>query len=218
MRPEFMPADKFRAYLTRNELNKYARVDGIMAASYVARCEFEGRPIPHQIYQGSKRWRLLDVVARARANGHIIQPAYKAELKLDIDALLAQRAELSAEVASLKHALSLNTVSKNLTGATLLNESEIVAGKMDLPLCSGIYFLIRSDRVVYVGQSVKVYARVLEHLASKEFDGFAFIPCPAKSLDVLESLYIHSLRPELNGKWQNSTGMHAPLRLDALLA
>lgn len=218
MRPDFIPRDLFRAYLGRGELNKYAKIGGVMAASYVARCEREGRPIPHKTRFGSPRWRLLDIVARARADSLSIDPPYRKELERDIASLEAEKAALSADIATLKHQLSLKAASSRLTGATLLTEEEIAAGRMELPCASGVYFLLSGERVVYVGQSVAVFKRVLEHMATKRFDGFAYVPCDPENLNVLESLYIHALRPILNGKSAGGrVGMCAPMRLDQLL-
>lgn len=218
MRPDFIPQEQFRAYLSGNELNKCARVGGIFVTSYVARCEREGRPLPHKMRHGCKRWRLLDVVARARADCLPVEPPTEVAVSRDIATLVAERDALKAEIATKKHALAIQAASLKLTGATLLDEAEIAAARLPLPNRCGVYFLLRGASVVYVGQSVKVFSRVLEHMATKDFDGFAYVPCDPKALDALESLYIHSLRPELNGKWQNGPGMHAPLRLDKILA
>lgn len=55
-------------------------------------------------------------------------------------------------------------------------------------------------------------------MATKRFDGFAYVPCDPENLNVLESLYIHALRPILNGKSAGGrVGMCAPMRLDQLL-
>jgi hypothetical protein len=70
--------------------------------------------------------------------------------------------------------------------------------------------LIDSGKVVYVGQSVNVYARIASH-HDKVFDSFAFIPCDKKILDSLESLYIHTLRPALNGNMQDAKRAPVPL-------
>jgi hypothetical protein len=59
-----------------------------------------------------------------------------------------------------------------------------------------------------------VYARISQH-HDKLFDSFAFIPCEKNLLDSLESLYIHVLRPSLNGNMHG--GKQAPLSLNKLI-
>lgn len=218
MRPEFITPEDFRAWLPLSQLNKIAMIGGITPVGYIGRCEREGRPIRHLIHNGSKRWRLLEICARAKANCHAITPPKAAQIEQEIESLKKERERLRVEVEGIKHQLRLQPLSTELTGATLLTKEEIACGKMDLPCESGVYFLLLGDEIVYVGQSVNIYTRVTQHLATKNFDGFAYIPCAKDSLDVLESLYIHVLRPKHNGRWQSAAGMCAPLRLDELIS
>lgn len=74
MRPDFLPREVFREYLSGSVLNKYVRVGGIQANSYIARCDREGRPLPSKMRDGSRVYRLLDIVARARADCLAISP------------------------------------------------------------------------------------------------------------------------------------------------
>lgn len=75
---------------------------------------------------------------------------------------------------------------------------EVLALPRFQPAC-GVYFLIRDDRVVYVGQSVEVHSRVtLHHSRWKQFDGYTYIPCEPEQLADLERYYIRLLAPELN--------------------
>jgi hypothetical protein len=105
----------------------------------------------------------------------------------------------------------------------LLNAEEIVAGALSYrPIC-GVYFLIESGRVQYVGQSVNIQTRLRDHAARFDFESFAYIEAERGILDKLESLYIHLLRPEWNGRFYDGTGQAtnrcvAPLALDRLLA
>lgn len=233
-RPEFIPRAVFRAYLSRTQLDKYLSVDGIKASSYVERQRLRGRPLPCIWKNGGYLWRLLDIVARAWAQNEDVSPPYKAVLAQDVAELRSEKAQLMAEIETLKaqcraelefRALErkLGQACKQLTGYTLLREEEILAGRMEMPMPSGVYFLFRGQRIVYVGQSKILFARIVDpnHPTAKEgIDGFAYLPCPPKALNVLESLYIHALRPELNGAFQTKSGvlMAAPIRLDRLPA
>ncbi len=65
----------------------------------------------------------------------------------------------------------------------------------------GIYFLCRDSNVVYVGQSVCIFARVGQHFyqATKKFDRAFFLPCPKEDLNTIEKHFISTLDPEYNG-------------------
>lgn len=65
---------------------------------------------------------------------------------------------------------------------------------------TGIYFLFAGPVVVYVGQGLDVHARVGQHLrdGQKEFDAYAFLPCPAARLNEAEAHFIHVLQPRYN--------------------
>lgn len=135
-----------------------------------------------------------------------------------LDALLVAIEEAERKLAALKKADILTHRAIELTNGALLTEGEIVKSSALWLGVPGVYFLISDGAVVYVGQSVNVYARIATHKREgvKEFDRFAFVPCKASKLDKLESLYIHCLRPPLNGD-KNNGELAAPLRIDQLL-
>jgi hypothetical protein len=78
----------------------------------------------------------------------------------------------------------------------------------DSEMC-GIYFLKREGRIVYIGQSVNVYARVAQHRKDKDFDSVDFLPCDKSKLDDLEGFFIRLIKPELNG-WNDDKIHGAP--------
>lgn len=82
----------------------------------------------------------------------------------------------------------------------------------------GVYFLIKDDVIVYVGQSVNVSSRVAMHAKYREFTHAVYIPAAKDKLDILESLYIHMLKPALNGAGARNTvgAMYAPLTATAV--
>jgi len=141
----------------------------------------------------------------------------EAQRLLDIerrDALKCEIKELELKRRVLdRHELSDKTA-LTLTSKVLLSEAEIVSAANSYELSTGVYFLVDGDRVVYVGQSVNVYARISQH-HDKVFDSFAFIPCERDMLNSLESLYIHVLRPPLNGNQHG--GKQAPLSFNKLM-
>jgi len=74
---------------------------------------------------------------------------------------------------------------------------EIISESISLSNRTGIYFLIRDGRVVYVGQSVDVWSRIAHHAGANRhiFDSYAFEPCSRDELNDLESEYIMALKP-----------------------
>jgi len=134
---------------------------------------------------------------------------------------IERRDSLKCEIKELENILNglekiklVNKTALTLTNKTLLSETDIVSAANIWELATGVYFLIDSGRVVYVGQSVNVYARIASH-NDKVFDSFAFIPCDKNVLDSLESLYIHILRPALNGNAHDAK--RAPMSFSKLL-
>lgn len=123
--------------------------------------------------------------------------------------------ELEARLAALQRMETMNAVSAAVTAKSLLREDEMALVALPWAKASGVYFLLDGDEVVYVGQSVNVYSRIGQH-TDKRFDRYAFVPCPVDALNKLESLYIHCLRPRLNGDQRNDAKC-APIALDALI-
>lgn len=212
-RPEFIPREAFRQWMTRGQINKLMEIDGITPGGYIGRCENLGNPLRKK----GTLYRPIDLVARARAKGHCICPPEAERLKMGLQELEARYAELEAATENLPHQIEMHRLSTNLTDRTLLTAKEIIKGSDRLPHLTGVYFLIKNEHIIYVGQSVNILSRIASHKRDKEFDRFAFVPCEREDLDVLESLYIHFLRPELNGHFNGNNGHHAPFSLTALI-
>lgn len=67
---------------------------------------------------------------------------------------------------------------------------------------SGVYFLCRNRKVVYVGQSMAVSGRVGAHMKDKLFDYAYCLRVPPSDLDYVEGEMIRALKPEYNfGKY-----------------
>jgi len=124
-------------------------------------------------------------------------------------------AALERRLAELERMETMCTASAAATGKALLRADEIADASLPWAKVSGVYFLLDGDEVVYVGQAVDVYSRIGRH-TEKRFDRYAFVPCHVDALDRLESLYIHCLRPRLNGVQANGANC-APITLTALL-
>jgi hypothetical protein len=105
---------------------------------------------------------------------------------------LLQLAQLQNQVKSLTTPLRDGL----LTTAEILRRRE----PLTTALC-GIYFLIKEDVIVYIGQSVNIMSRVHTHRyeSIKEFDSFSYLLCRKDELDILEAKYILSYLPLYNG-------------------
>jgi hypothetical protein len=74
-------------------------------------------------------------------------------------------------------------------------EDQLVPLEVPVPC---IYFLVRDDVVVYVGQSGNLHVRVNTHLRDKQFDRVLYLPTPLEDLDRVERGFILALQPEYN--------------------
>jgi len=65
---------------------------------------------------------------------------------------------------------------------------------------SGIYFLIKDDIIVYVGQTRNSESRIYSHFndASKDFDSYSFIPYNEDELNDMEAYYVATLNTKYN--------------------
>ena len=62
----------------------------------------------------------------------------------------------------------------------------------------GVYFLVKDDEIIYVGQSRTVLTRIHTHKADKDFDSAYLLPTPGYMLDMVEGALIRHLSPRLN--------------------
>ena len=117
---------------------------------------------------------------------------------------------------SLLRLQQVNYFFSRLTAQTLLCESSIVDAATQWVPPTGIYFLIKEKKIVYIGQSINIFTRIMTHAKYKKFDSYSYILCDESILDKLESLYIHVYQPELNG-FVAEGRKHAPIQLHELL-
>jgi len=70
---------------------------------------------------------------------------------------------------------------------------------------TGIYFLTKNKKVVYVGETTKLTSRIKTHkqnsIVKKDFNGLYFLPVKNEwERKVLETIYIEMHHPEYNRK------------------
>jgi hypothetical protein len=69
---------------------------------------------------------------------------------------------------------------------------------MPVELHTGIYFLVKNNEVVYIGQSKTIEVRVSTHIGAKDFDKAYYFECPLEELDEVEMELIRAVKPVLN--------------------
>lgn len=93
----------------------------------------------------------------------------------------------------------------------MLSEREIFKRARGLESLSGIYFLIRDNKIIYIGESDNVYKRIWNHLSNKKhysgkkieggFDYYSVDIMPnttTKEKRRMEAMYIMIYEPEYN--------------------
>jgi hypothetical protein len=65
---------------------------------------------------------------------------------------------------------------------------------------SGVYFLCKKNKVVYVGKAVSIAARIANHFSEKikDFDTVFYLPLPKNRIEEVEREFIKHLQPEYN--------------------
>ena len=130
------------------------------------------------------------------------------------NALDKQIEEADEYLRNVRLETNYHDLAKGLYGTDLYSEEAIVdsAYRVSEVPYSGVYFLIRDKRVVYVGQSKNALSRIQTHITGSAID---FTHCSViwtrpEHLDVVESLYIlilnpiHNVRPPLSWRQMQS--------------
>ncbi len=81
-----------------------------------------------------------------------------------------------------------------------LTHDQIIKKATPLPDACGIYFLVKGDTIVYVGQSITLFSRLYMHRdeRTKEFDRYTFLKCLPHQLAEFERYYIRKFQPLYN--------------------
>ena len=76
---------------------------------------------------------------------------------------------------------------------------EILEAAIPCKSLVGVYFLIKDEQIVYVGQSVDVLRRISRHRDNDIlFDSFTIVFCEKGEMDGLEAKYIDAFLPKYN--------------------
>ena len=92
-----------------------------------------------------------------------------------------------------------------------LSEQTIVKNSFPVSSSPAIYFLIKDDKIMYVGQSINPLNRVGTHISTRKFDRITFLMCHKDQMGALERFYIKKFMPPWNvcaiaekSRWQAS--------------
>jgi hypothetical protein len=81
-----------------------------------------------------------------------------------------------------------------------MEQQEILNNKISVRRECFIYFLIRNNEIVYVGQTKQGIPRIFQHFNTKEYDSYSVCKCNEDELNELEAHYIIKLHPIYNSK------------------
>jgi hypothetical protein len=85
---------------------------------------------------------------------------------------------------------------KTLTGKPPMTLARLKKLAIKEERISGLYFLFRRDKLIYVGRTYHMMRRITQH--TKTFDKYVAVPMDKKHLAELEALYIYYFNPPLN--------------------
>lgn len=231
--PSFVDRGTLRVPANQTTIGGMFRFDKLSVQSFIKFRSDSNLPIKHSIHLGGpqgrtpvKMYRPLDIIVAGHVDGMILVSheefnrkwnACTALARAKIDDLEAELNALRNKANAVSDLIALERVAAQVTGKTLLREDEIVAAakRHERSIC-GVYFLVKGDRVVYVGQSTNLSMRIASHATTKDFDSVAYVPCLREDLDLVESLYIHVLRPCENGTHISGLPM-APMTIDSII-
>lgn len=221
---KLVPSGRAREYCLTGDMDRWFLIDRVRSSNIVMRRGFKGRKgrAPSEDFDsmGYMKWtgwmyRPIDILAFSVCHGWRIESADEIQkslnvvgqeakqLELKIAELKAEEGRLNERIAEKRHNVEFVDLTRHTGFAGFIGASivEIIeaARPVSEPVSCGVYFLVSGSEVVYVGQSVNVHARIAEHSRWKEFDSAAFISVPKDALDFVESFYIHTLSPRLNG-------------------
>ncbi len=238
--PEFIDTSKLDCEFTCTALDKMFKVNKTRVTGFIRRMENTENPIAfrkvaHYSPQGFKRiYKLSDVLVAAMNNNAVLQATdeqrkdeilqtftwQEKELLRKVEDLKEEKARLLREVDFLSGNLSDISPVLKQTNFSLVPISEIIRKSSSYGNVCGVYFLIKDSKIIYIGQSINIAARITSH-KDKDFDSVSYVTCKRSELDILESLYIIAYNPVLNGEVKAGGGIATrpctPISLDNIV-
>lgn len=239
--PDFIERDRIREYIRPADMNGLFALDlggkTMRPSSFIAKADRELWNLKYALiparcgiakYDKVKGYRMLDVLHLAFIKGYTAvetQENQEYTCSYNLSLVREELAYLKGQVRECEQQARMVTgdfsdygiVTKQPKFALLSKETLIQQAISNLAVC-GVYFLIKGDEIVYIGQSVNIFARMSGH-GNKDYDGITFVPCDKSELDILESLYILAYQPKLNGRTgnKNQGRISAPFGLQDII-
>lgn len=87
------------------------------------------------------------------------------------------------------------------------NAKSVPLNKLNTTKICGVYFLIESNQVVYVGKSSNIMSRIRHHSCDeeKQFDSFAYVEFDSREIVSKEAEFIRLFKPTQNKNIKNYT-------------
>lgn len=238
--PDFVNRTTLREYTRPSTMNKMFCFEKgcktMLPSSLIAKAEQNNWRLKYTLIPAKgtmaksdkvKGYRPLDVLHLAFLKGYnAVEPKQntKDDLNQSLSSAYSHLAELRSQIRHCEQQVRLvagdfsdyGIVTKQPKFALLSQETLIQQAKSNLSIC-GIYFLIKDNEIVYIGQSTNIFARLSGH-GNKDFDSVTFVPCEKSELNIMESLYILAYRPKLNGMaGRNQDRISSPLSLQQII-
>jgi hypothetical protein len=107
---------------------------------------------------------------------------------------LDEAREIFGKMMSAQESAAADEVSRAMMTA------EHIAASAGLLHRAGVYFLLRGDRIVYVGRSDNIFTRIGTHVRNNriDFDKVHTVAATGLEQERLEQLYIAAFKPEFN--------------------
>lgn len=199
-----------------NKLGQYFTVGGMLPSSFIQKQNIQHLRIePIKTGRGYRRVFLSDHVIDMAKKLNIPITEKQSDLvkKRQEEYLETKESKLSDSIRQLESEINirqmvLENLNKTIEIAAhklsqhindpLLNEDEIflLAG-IRRQKC-GVYFLLKGDQIVYVGQSININERIRTHEKIKDFDKFTYVGCEKENLNEIEAKYILKFKPIYN--------------------
>lgn len=82
--------------------------------------------------------------------------------------------------------------------SSISTSSQIVEAALPLHLSTGIFFLIKDAKIVYIGQSMQLQKVIEQYFNNNKFDHINVIACPSQNLDKYQAHFVEMYQPVLN--------------------
>ena len=214
--------------LSAGKINKMMSIDGKTVFSFIRTMEKEDLHIPKFKRGNNTFYKPSDIANAAKANGRSIMPpipkltnseviALKSKEYTDhIEALETKRKSLLNEINHMKKEMNQmndfkvdSVIPYDVFDCISLAELETIKDYSN----GFIYVLISDERIIYVGQSKRIHARLEAHIKDdlRVFDTIYYAQVDVDKLEIVESIINQIAKPSCNGFLINECCKSSPI-------